>query len=298
MKKTIIALMALAGITVAADSYTWNGGATIDSVGWANRDNWLPTTGTTWTNNSSDENVGKTLTYWNDSSNGPGTTGSNMWGDIYVAGATGTVGNQDSFTLEGWSLDLHLTDGANLTFKRVMKFQGGTTIDIDATSSLSFYSYYGSNDGGAITLNNKGTFTLGYSKRTQGGDGFVMNLFDTGIANLLAENTGGTNTAKITSISAQLTSTAAGIQERILVNKGSGLDYDGTATTYSFTDANGNVMVAVDSLDALQTATRSSYYVTKDDAGIKVSYVTVPEPTTATLSLLALAGLAARRRRR
>ena len=40
------------------------------------------------------------------------------------------------------------------------------------------------------------------------------------------------------------------------------------------------------------------YYIVSDSKGIGISYVVVPEPTTATLSLLALMGLAARRRRK
>ena len=266
---------------MASADYIWKGGATVDSNAWKTAANWE-------------------LTEEDDSFNGlgPGITNSNMWNDIYVSGVTGSVGDEDNFTLEGWTLKLHLTDGANLTFRRIMKFQGGSTIDIDATSTLNIYSYYGGNDGGTINLNNKGSFTLGYSLRTQGGDGFVMNLFDTGIVNLVAQNTGSMNTAKVTSIAAQLTGTSTGIMERTLISLGaSQISFDGTNTTYTFTDANGVAMTAVDSLEALATATAPSYFVTKDASGIKVSYV-IPEPTTATLSLLALAGLAARRRRK
>ena len=126
-----------------------------------------------------------------------------------------------------------------------------------------------------------------------------MNLYDTGIVNFHAQNTGGANYAKVSSITAQLTGTATGIQERTLISiTGSQMFFDNTVTTYSFTDANGVAMIAVDSEEALATATTSSYFVTKDASGIKVSYNIVPEPATATLSLLALAALAARRRRK
>lgn len=277
MKKTIVILMALAG--VASADYVWKGGSTIDSDGWKNSENWTLGEGDTF------------------NGNGPGMSNSNMWGDIYVSGASGSVGNESNFTLEGWSLDFHLSNSADLTFQRIQKFQGGANITIDETSSLTIYSYYGGNDGGSINLDNKGSFTLGYSLRTQGGEGFNMNLFDTGIVTLKAQNTNAANSAKVASITAMLTGTEAGIQERILINKESGVSFDSTATTYTFTDVNGSVMTAVDSLEALVAATAPSYYVTKDDNGIKVSYVLVPEPTTATLSLLALAGLAARRRR-
>ena len=278
MKKTIIALMAMAG--VASADYVWNGGSTITSDGWKTAANW------TLTENETFNGLG------------PGITSSNMWDDIYVSAAEGSVGNENEFTLEGWSLDLHLSDNADLTFKRIMKFQGGTNINIDKTSSLTIYSYYGGNDGGTINLNNKGSFTLGYSLRTQGGEGFNMNLFDTGIVTLKAQNAGSMNYAKVASITAMLTGTETGIQERVLINKEAMVSFDNTNTSYTFTDANGVEMTAVDSLEDLAKATAPSYFVTKDGNGIKVSYVTIPEPTTATLSLLALAGLAARRRRR
>ena len=278
MKKTIIALMALAGV-VSAD-YVWNGGAEVNSDKWATASNWI---------------LDKDDTF---NGNGPGMTNSNMWGNIYVSGATGSVGNEGNFTLEGWSLDLYLSNNADITFQRIMKFQGGSNINIDETSSLTIYSYYGGNDGEDINLNNKGSFTLGYSIRTQGGNGFKMNLFDTGVVNLVAQNTTGANYAKVASISAILTGTELGVQERILVNKANGVSFDDTTTLYSFTDINGNAMTKVGSLEELTAATAPSYFVTKDDNGIKVSYVTVPEPTTATLSLLALAGLAVRRRRK
>ncbi len=281
MKKTIIALMALAG--VASADYVWNGGSEVNSDKWKDSANWTIDADDTF------------------NGNGPGMTNSNMWENIYVSNATGSVGNEGDFTLEGWSLDLYLTDGADLTFQRIQKFQGGTYISIDETSALTIYSYYGGNDGETITLDNKGSFTLGYSLRTQGGNGFAMNLYDTGIVTLQAQNSGSMNYAKVSSITAQLTGIEEGIQERVLVNKGSMVSFDGTQTTYAFTDANGITMTAVDSLEALAEATAPSYFVTKDDSGIKVSYVlnpSIPEPTTATLSLLALAGLAARRRRK
>ena len=285
MKKTFITLLALAG--VASADYTWNGGSEVNSSKWATAENWI---------------LGENDTF---KGNGPGMSSSDMWGNIYISNTSGSVGDEGSFTLEGWSLDLYIGENTDLTFQRIQKFQGGAYIDIVEGSSLSIYSYYGGNDGHAITLNNKGTFTLGYSLRTQGGDGFNMNLYDTGVVNLVAQNTGSMNYAKVSSITAQLVSSAAGIETRTLVNKDAGVSFDGTVTTYSFTDANGEMMTAVGSLEELALATAPSYYVTQDNTGIHVSYVgvfassdIVPEPATATLSLLALAGLAARRRRK
>ena len=50
-------------------------------------------------------------------------------------------------------------------------------------------------------------------------------------------------------------------------------------------------------MDDLTNAEVGSYMITKDGNGYSVSYV-VPEPAAASLSLLGLAGLAMRRRRK
>ena len=90
-----------------------------------------------------------------------------------------------------------------------------------------------------------------------------------------------------------------------------GLIYSVTAnnvtTYYDIKDVtvNGNGYVTVnDGATAMELGSNTAYLVVggtaNSDASMKkISYlVTVPEPTTATLSLLALAGLAARRRRK
>ena len=305
MKKTIITLFSLCGVASAA-SYTWNGGDTIDSSKWADKDNWILAEGTTWEDNT----------------NGPGTTDSDMWSAIIIAGADGRVGDKNESVdpiIEGWNFNLTLKNGADLTIGQIKKFQGETDqnntpndesddirihciINIDSTSSLTIDEFWGGNDGNSIFLNNAGSFTLNYSCRVQGGDGFVMNLYDSGHVTFLDQNHATANTAKVASITAQLTGVSEGVLERQLITldsrDGKLVSFDDTVTTYSFTDAEGNIMNKVDSLAALTSAVAPSYYITKDASGIKVSYVLVPEPTTATLSLLALAGLAARRRRK
>lgn len=287
MKKTIAVLLGLAGVASAA--YEWNGGDTITSENWGDKDNWVLTDGSTWTG----------------AGNGPGTANSNMWRSIIVSGASGLVGDKPgtavSPIMEGWNLGLTLTNGSNLTFGQIKKFQGGVDIDIDATSSLTIKEYWSGNDGGSVTLNNAGSFTLYYSLRHQGGDGFNMNLFDSGEVTFLSQNGNATqNSAKVTSITAQLTGSDAGIQTRQLITM-TDVSFADTVTTYNFTDADGKLMTAVDSLAALETASAPSYFVTKDASGISVAYtygISVPEPTTTALSLLALAGVAARRRRK
>jgi len=285
MKKTLIFLLALSGAAMA--DYVWKGGEDITTDKWADQANWELTNGSEWKTGGS----------------GPGTTNSNMWNPIRISNASGTIGanNKTEGKIEGWTLDLTL-ESTDLTITWITKFQGGCTLDIDQKSSLTISEYWGGNDGEAITLNNRGSFTLGYSTRQQGGNGFNMNLYDTGVVHFTAQNTASANSAKVASVAAQLTGATDSVLTRTLITIDQQGDhsvaFDNTATTYNFTDANGNSLTAVDSLDALNAATTSSYFVTKDGTGLSVSYKLIPEPTTATLSLLALAGLAARRRRR
>lgn len=51
-------------------------------------------------------------------------------------------------------------------------------------------------------------------------------------------------------------------------------------------------------LQVINTNDRVTYEIKHDNSGVYITYNAVPEPATATLSLLALAGLAARRRRK
>ena len=189
-----------------------------------------------------------------------------------------------------------------MSLQELKKLQNNSTINIDSTSSLTFAAYNGGNDGRDITLNNAGNYTVNhnnYSMTSQYTDGYTMNLYGTGKVTFNGL-TGTNNAARVKSIAAQLISSASGIQERTLITlSGQNMSISNVdSITYTFTDADGIAMAKVDSLDALTNATVSSYFVSNDSTGVKVSYLIVPEPTTATLSLLALAGLAARRRRR
>lgn len=180
MKKTLITLIALAGIAHA--DFIWNGGESITQELWQ--------TESSWTVTGSDS--------WPSAGTGPGTPNSNAWSLISVSGASGSITQ-----LEGWTLKLALQNGADLTVGNVKKFQGGCSIDIDQSSTLTFNSYNGGNDGGRTTLNNYGTFNLAYTKN-QGGEGFYANLGATGIMNLTSSN-GSSYTAKIASLTATLT---------------------------------------------------------------------------------------------
>ena len=258
MKKTLITLIALAGMAHA--DFVWNGGESITQELWQTESSWSIT--------GSDS--------WPSAGTGPGTPNSNAWSLISVSGASGSISQ-----LEGWTLKLALQNGADLTVGNVKKFQGGCSIDIDQSSTLTFNSYDGGNDGERTTLNNYGTFNL-------------------------ASSNGSSYNAKIASLTATLTldgGTASGVTAsghqiltRNLVTLGSNMSFDGTDTSLEMLSG----IAGIDSLTAVDDLTNAevgSYMITKDGNGYSVSYV-VPEPAAASLSLLGLAGLAMRRRRK
>lgn len=86
------------------------------------------------------------------------------------------------------------------------------------------------------------------------------------------------------------------ILTRNLVTLGSNMSFDSTNTSLEMLSG----IAGIDTLTAVDDLTNAevgSYMVTKNENGYSVSYV-VPEPAAASLSLLGLAGLAMRRRRK
>lgn len=93
-----------------------------------------------------------------------------------------------------------------------------------------------------------------------------------------------------------LTSDGHQILTRNLVTLGSNMSFDSTNTSLEMLSG----IAGIDTLTAVDDLTNAevgSYMVTKNENGYSVSYV-VPEPAAASLSLLGLAGLAMRRRRK
>ncbi len=278
---TTACLAAAFGLCAHAD-YVWNGGATITPELWAQQSSWILTDGTTWTGLGS----------------GPGTQNSNMWGGIVIADAAGTVG-----TFEGWNATYRLTN-TQLTVTQLRKLQGGCTIDIDKDSSFTIDNFSGANDGGVATINNDGQFniTLGKHAGSFSGASWTFHLGEAGIINV-----DGAYTLSINSLTAQLPevgSSATGAYEthtRRLITLADGASLGGNLTFTHIADGEGYTQVA--GLDDFTAA--GQYCISRDATGLTLTYSTaapapvaaIPEPTTATLSLLALAGLAVRRRR-
>lgn len=288
MKKTLALMLAAAGM-VQAD-YVWNGGDTISTPKWSTEKNWQLTGSTKWT----------TVT----DSPGPGMTNSNMWDSIVVKNAGGNLRN-----LEGWQLNLTLIN-TQLVVTNLVKLQNnngdGCTINIDADSSLTIQQYSGGNDGDPVYLNCEGFFSWALDKN-QGGGGTYADLGATGMLHFERFRTNFETegfTAKIMKLEADLLDdvsfTLGQVKDRVLVELTKGT----TLNPLAYDDVKINASdewIRVGSVDEVVNDGNKYYWVTQNEGGVKLSYVAtapVPEPTTATLSLLALAGLAARRRRK
>lgn len=73
---------------------------------------------------------------------------------------------------------------------------------------------------------------------------------------------------------------------------------EGTINLYTLAGGVSEFHVDYSGLHVINTNDRVTYEIKQVDNGVSISYKAIPEPTTATLSLLALAGLAARCRRK
>lgn len=276
MKRTLIALLALGGIAGAAD-YTWNGGLKIDAAAWAEEGNWILAEGVTW----------------NTAGSGPGTTGSNMWGPI-VINTPGAVVSDVS--LEGWQPQISITNGASatLTMAKIQADHDIASFVVGAGSSLTLHDNGPYKDGlVTYTIEDAASLTVIINTTGTVSADSVFNLGSYGSAIFRSSENrtlGGTGNT----INATLAKAVEGIAgDTIYTRKLIGLE------NVVFNNMRYNFGEGWDEVGSVDDITGfNQYAITSDASGIWVSYKLVPEPATATLSLLALAGLAARRRRK
>lgn len=286
MKKTLITLAALATSTAFAD-WTWQGGETINNESWGTVGNWV---------NDQGEHPAKA----------PALPSSNNWQKLHISNASGTVTG-----LEGWAVNLDLTGGTNLTMT-AGKLQGGASepvdIAVDSTSALTLNITGGNLKGnkifdiaGQVTLNlaavpqtpNTNDEKANWDVTLSGNGSLTINVNTTSTStNQLWQGL----TLDLTDSSLFKASHEYGTIQTVKVidMTGQKLGY-GDVTLDSGSTLGGLQANSVETEDALVNA--GDYIITTDNTGVYVTYVT-PEPTTATLSLLALAGLCARRRRK
>ena len=280
MKKTLITLAALATSTAFAD-WTWQGGNTITTDLWNTTTNW---TGT-------GDNSGNPT-------KGPGTAGSNIWNPIVVSNASGTVTG-----MEGWELDLTLNN-AHLTMTS-KKLQNPTKLTLDGTSSLTLNVTEG-NCQGTKTISTAGFLTINVNATVGSNNKGTWNatLIDGGSLSF-----GGSSTSSIGSLTLNLSgsnlfsgySAIGNAYELVTVTVVSitgGTSFSSVDLTEGSTLGGFEMELSNEDLTA-SADNLGKYTISQGDGGISITYVTAtPEPTTATLSLLALAGLCARRRRK
>ena len=284
MKKTIIALMALAGVAAAAD-VTWTGAAGDND--WNTAGNWstnsVPASGDTIiiSDNASVTWVGETSGhYYKESTVWKVTNGSTL--TLGTKEANGSWAHQNPRFDGSFYIDETSSVTTTATF-----FQNTSTI----LGTLYTNNYVSAAEGGCTLnfgLTGKIVYNDGSANAMEGGGRTITfgAILDTGVDGETVTYT---------------------LEKRYLIAGDSSNDFK-TNLYGAFnmigdnvTGAEGVILSASDVALNAVAEDFGKYYLAQDSGGIYMSYVkanTIPEPTTATLSLLALTGLAARRRRK
>lgn len=284
MKKTIITLMALAGVACAAE-VTWTGEGS-DSR-WGTAANWstnsVPTDGDTIIIND-----GSSVT-WDGTASGVKYNSNTSW----------SVTN-------GSSLTLSTKDPNSSNPSSNPRFDG--SFYIDATSTVTTCATF--LEGTSTIL---GTLYVGNLVDPSSSNA-IINFGETGIIKYLDGSKNGIegNNRTLTlgaTLNTGIVAEGANytVEKRYLIAGDSGNDF--SITLYQTLTLAGGTMTSAASGEALVAAKSltssvedfGKYVLGNDNGGVYVQYVKsdvlIPEPATATLSLLALAGLCARRRR-
>ena len=321
MKKTLITLLALAGVAGAAN-VTWIGAA--GDGNWSTAGNWSKVDSTTGETKNEAPGAGDTVSISDATVTRTQTGGSDLGGDgdqaIKLTVSNGAVVYTD-------------TNAVSSSYPNaVPRFR--TTLTVDETSKLitsALFLYGENNIFGTVEVKN--VFDPGASSVT-------VNFGESGIIKYQDGSMNGIEGNKRTlTLGAVLDTGILGGEDttytlvtRYLIQGDSGKDFN-TAAWQSLTlaagsitgtggmqltSATGNIVLnkqdpndpnkwlgnkyTGESVLTASAADFGKYQIGADANGIYVQYVkssvTIPEPATATLSLLALAGLAARRRRK
>ena len=239
MKKTIITLMALAGVAMAESTWEWQTLTLTTPTGG----NFTP---------GANDNSGNTVINW----------------------------SEDTRNLYSWQMSFDLT---------VKQFASGNAPANDSTLNNIFGTTTPSGAGGyVLSLTNKGGLVL-----TLGQYGDALIASESGVVDM----GDGTNFGEATAVTLSFTNYVSETSDAASVGGIFSLSVDGTEVgTYTVNEASANTIFGKNGNTKIWTNGKNQYFTNIVMA--KGGNIVIPEPATATLSLLALAGLTMRRRRK
>ena len=218
---------------------------------------------------------------------------SNGQGPDVIFNDTGTINISGSMvdTSDGGSITV--TGNSNVTVGGT-RWTGNVIIGAGSALSLSQVDFKSSD----ITLN--GTFNLGVCGIDGGGNGARLVFGTNGIMNVNQQIWGASGfSGMLATISTDLAAGEFQFVTRTLITS-SGFN-NGSISLGDFTAEDGGALTKASGVMEGNAADyQGQYYLYTEDGNVKVQYVVagaVPEPATATLSLLGLASLMLRRRR-
>ena len=218
-----------------------------------------------------------------------GAAGDNMWGNSQ------NWTNQNGYYPQSDGDSAVINPGNEvIIWSSTQQYHGATnSIDLGAGNTIIFEANDGASDlsvsaitlGGGAKFELTGTNAIGYGKDFTINYGtFTADSYGQFDVNMTA-GTLWTNGRTITLSGNFDTSDLTGSGEIVLYDA-SGISYNGGDTTFNVSGI------------TLNTSEKVTAEIITGGNKVSISYQVVPEPTTATLSLLALCGLAARRRRK
>lgn len=270
MKKTIITLLALAGAAMGAEPSLEN--AVYSSVGQVNETTTLSGQGSS----------SFTLTY---------TLNVRSLDNIKLTGATTAEFKNYSLVSLSGGAGIHV--GTALGYSSIMLDDAGNKVNENGTRYVRAWGVFQD----AVAATTGGTHSGSY----YGGNNLIeAGTNDATTFEEMAQADDLSSIANIVVTQVHTNTSKSELFTTLFYTDGTTKQFEASNTDLKWSDGFGNWSSLGVNTDLVSSVYLFSGVVTKEDAQTlnALAAAAVPEPTTATLSLLALAGLAARRRRR